>query len=189
MGDKMKQNTAQEVIRERDERIAELEADLASETKLSGDWFAWHVRAAEEDNEIIEEWQERTKQAEADLNEEHEHTERLEKKLRSWGAGCCCEYDNEGDVCATHHPRIQAAEAALATLTSTLEEECYHHNRTKEKRDAALDVCRAFVKSVRKYSNPMDRGGFPPGMWDAFDPDDGLIAKHVHAKHEGSVKG
>ena len=72
-------------------RIAELEADLASETKSSGYWFAWHVRAAEEDNEIIEEWQERAKQAEANYKIAERQIEVLEAALKT-ERQCCDEH-------------------------------------------------------------------------------------------------
>ena len=52
--------------------------------------------------------------------------------------------------------RITELEAELATLTTTLEEECAHHNRTKAERDKLRDACQASITFIELLGSPDD---------------------------------
>ena len=61
--------TLQHLREARDNMKDELEEALKKETETSGYWFAWHVRTAEEENEVVDALIERVETAEADLAE------------------------------------------------------------------------------------------------------------------------
>lgn len=96
------------------------------------------------------------------------------------------DYENQADTETAMTKRIVELEAELGTLRdkhqglhaeTAYREQAYEvgyadikqrAEKAEAQRDAAQAACWAFVKSVRKYDNPMDKGEFAPKMWEAY---------------------
>lgn len=73
-----------------------------------------------------------------------QHVEELQDKLLSFGVngGCCCSYDNPGDICMVHSPTVRHLEAELAAAKETAAERqqnALHWQERAEESDRMLD--------------------------------------------------
>jgi hypothetical protein len=76
-----------------------------------------------------------------------QHVEELQDKLLTFGVngGCCCSYDNPGDICMVHSPTVQRLEAELAAAEETAadrQQNALHWQERAESAEARIVAAR-----------------------------------------------
>lgn len=104
-----------------------IRAIAAEFERMEADRDAW-CKAASSTQELVSEWvskhdaaEARATAAEKRVEELERHVEELQAKINP-ETDCCCSYDEPGQICAVHSPRVAELEAQLAALKAkTLE--------------------------------------------------------------------